>query len=130
MQLHEESLAHNHNQTEISIYSGKLAGVREIAQELVKLKYAFPAMETNFISILSERLVANGFTEQRIKDAVANVIDNFTYKNPNIADIIKFDKKVKLYTYHEVSALVTEGASQFSDFEIYDQKRGLRIKIT
>ena len=128
MQLHKESSTHN--QTEISIYTGQPAGPREIAQELTKLKYAFPAMETAFISILSERLVANGFTEQRIKDAVANVIDNFTYKSPNIADIIKFDKKVKLYTYHEVSALVTKGEAQFSDFEIYDKDKGLRIKIT
>lgn len=128
MQLHVEYTTPQ--QSEISIYNGEPAGPREIAQELSKLKYAFPAMETNFISILSERLVANGFTEQRIKDAVANVIDNFTYKSPNIADVIKFDRKVKLYTYHEVSALVTRGEAQFSDFEIYDKEKGLRIKIT
>lgn len=128
MQLHEESVTRQ--QSEISVYQGQPAGPREIAQELVKLKYAFPEMETQFIQILSERLVANGFTEQRIRDAVANVIDNFTYKKPNIADIVKFDRKVKLYTYNEVSALVTKGEASFSDFEIYDKERGLRIKIT
>lgn len=74
-------------------------------------------MEDDFFDILSERIVANNFTEERLKDAVNSVIDNFQYKELNISDVIRFDKKEKLYTYQEVANLVTQGKASFDDFD-------------
>lgn len=88
-----------------------------IAKDLKRLQVAFPKMLPVFFDLLSERLIANGFTDERLTDAVNSVIDNFSYKELNISDIIRFDKKVKLYTYQEVASLVTAGKASFEDFE-------------
>lgn len=71
-----------------------------------------------FFDLLSERIVSNGFTCERLKDAVNSVIDGFGYKELNISDIIRYDRKIKLYTYAEVAELVTSGKASFNDFEI------------
>ena len=63
--------------------------------------------------MLAERLIANGFTDERLTDAVNNVIDNFQYKELNISDIVKFDKKMKLYNYKDATNLVTEKGYEF-----------------
>jgi hypothetical protein len=90
-----------------------------IATELRKLKAVFPAIENDFISVLSERLKSNEFTEKRLKDSIGFVIDNFEYQKPNIANIISFDKKIKLYTHNEVCLLVTGHEASFEDFAHY-----------
>lgn len=82
---------------------------------------AFPAVDPDFINVLSERLVANGFTNRRLKDAIGTLIDNFKYQKPNISDIIGFDRKIKLYSYGEAYRLIERGeVSGFSDFEIIE----------
>ena len=87
-------------------------------------------MEQGAIEILTERLLANGFTEQRLKDAIADVIDNFKYKIPNIADIIQFDKRVKLYTYNEAYMEIEKGAAVWEDFRIIERNETkYRIKL-
>ena len=73
----------------------------EIAVGIAKLNAAFPKMEQGFWSILAERIEANSFTTERIKQAVEHVLDNFQYKELNISDIIRFDRRVKLYTGSE-----------------------------
>ena len=75
-------------------------------------------MSNEFYNILSERIAENGFSDERLKDAVNYVIDNFQYKELNVSDIIKFDKKVKLYTYSDVCDLVTKNKAEFSDFVV------------
>ena len=100
---------------EISLYTDVVTD-RTMAITLKKLKVAFPQMDPNFFDILSERIIANGFTDKRLTDAVNNVIDNFQYKQLNVSDIVKFDKKMKLYTHTEVSAMVTAGKASFEDF--------------
>lgn len=102
---------------EISLYAGGFLTDRGVAVNLKKLKEAFPRMQPSFFNILSERLIANGFTDSRVTDAVNNVIDNFEYKELNISDVIKFDKKVKIYTHSEATILVTSGRATFDDFE-------------
>lgn len=72
----------------------------------------------DFFNLLSERVVANGFSNERLKDAINHILDNFQYKELVISDIIKFDRKVKLYTYSEVVSMVTKGLATWSDFEI------------
>lgn len=128
MQLRQE--LQGQNMSEISLYEDKKAEPQLIATELAKLKASFPAMEMSYISVLSERLQANGFTEQRLKDAISTVIDKFRYQKPNIADIIGFDRKTKLYTYNEAYIEVEKGA-EWSDFKIIQYNgKNVRIKIT
>lgn len=91
---------------------------RNLAIYLKKLREAFPRQTDTFFDILTERIIANGFSDQRLADAVNNVIDNFRYKELSVADIIQHDKRVKLYTYPEVVAMVTAWQATFDDFEI------------
>ena len=73
-------------------------------------------MNQLFFDMLAERIVDNDFTEQRITDAVNHVIDNFQYKELNIADVIKFDRRVKLYSGKEFMSMQMQGIHP-SEFE-------------
>ena len=114
---------------EISIYTGGVLTARVLATNIKKLQAAFPKQQPVFFNLLTERLIANGFTDERIEDAVNHLIDNFAYKELNIADVVRFDKRVKLYTYQEVASLVTQNKASFEDFEIREiNGRKMRIK--
>lgn len=102
------------NESHLSIYDGNLTDTN-IAVCLKKLQVSFPRQSATFFDVLTERIIANGFTDERLKDAVNYVIDNFAYKALNISDIIRFDKTIRLYTYNEVTAAVTRNELSFND---------------
>lgn len=84
-----------------------------------------------FFNVLAERIVANHFTGKRLKDAVNSIIDTFQYKELNISDVVKFDKRIKLYSYNEVCTLVTKGEANFSDFVVKEiDGKPFRVKKT
>lgn len=107
----------SNGQMSVSLYRDNEASPRDIAISMKRLELAFPKMERGFFDLLAERIIANGFTVSRLKDAVNHVLDNFQYKELNISDIIRFDRRVKLYTYSEVCQLVTSGKAVWEDFE-------------
>jgi hypothetical protein len=99
----------------LSIYQGAF-DPQKAAIELKKLQVAFPSLNSDFFNLLSERIVANGFNNERLHDAIAHLIDTFPYKEPKIADIISYDRKIKLYSYNDVCSEVFKG-SNFQDFD-------------
>lgn len=99
----------------ISLYSDGIAEKKEIATGMAKLCAAFPKMEQAFWSILAERIFANNFTKERMREAVEYVLDNFRYKELNVSDVIQFDKRVKLYTWNDVYRIT--GQIPHPDFE-------------
>ena len=101
----------------VSLYQGGEASGTDIAVSMKRLQTAFPKMDNAFFNLLAERVLDNGFTAERLKDAVNHVLDNFQYKELNISDIIRFDRRAKLYTYGEVCQLVTSGKAGWEDFE-------------
>lgn len=115
----EQIITNDKGDKEISLYSGELEPV-VVLQSVNRLKLAFPKMSDEFFNILSERVVANSFCNDRLKDAVNYVLDNFQYKELNVSDVIKFDKRVKLYSYNEVCVMVTKNQASFSDFQIIE----------
>ena len=114
--MRKKIILNENNELSINIYTDKQAERKEIANKIAELCIAFPKMEEGFWTILTERIVANNFTAERLKNAVDHVLDNFQYKELNIADIIKFDKRVKLYTGHEFMSAQASGISP-NDFE-------------
>ena len=103
---------------EISVYHGEKATEKDIKSECRKLLAAFPEATNDYLIVLIERLADNGFTAQRVKDAINNVIDSCPYKKPSISEIISFDKKVKLYTYNEIQAKGFQGCKDaFENYE-------------
>ena len=86
---------------ELSIYKGKLTKT-VIATNIAKLKKSFPALPTDFYEILTDRLIDNKFNDERLTAAINNLIDTCIYPTPTIAQIINYDKRIKLLTYNEV----------------------------
>ena len=87
----------------------------------VKVRQAFPSLPVEFFDILSDRVKENGFSDQRLKDSVTNVIDNCIYPTPTIAQFISFDKRFKIYTYDQVLKLNDELSGKA--FEYYRPTR-------
>jgi hypothetical protein len=102
---------------EISIYSGEPATKDQIKSEVKKLVAAFPEVTSDFIILLADRISDNNFTTQRVKDAINHIIDNSPYKRPAIADIISFDRKVKLFSFEEIQAKCAPGYPAFEHYE-------------
>lgn len=103
----------------VSLYVADNLSDVGIAKNLKKLQIAFPKQSVEFFNVLAERLIANGFTDERIKDAVNHIIDSFQYKELNISDIIKFDKRIKLYSHSDICNEIHNNRVSFSDFEKY-----------
>lgn len=89
----------------IGLYNDSLAQLPEVMVAVKKLSCAFKNENAEFWNLLTERIVANSFTSERLKDAINHVLDNFQYKELNISDIVKFDKRKKLYTNEDVYRL-------------------------
>lgn len=83
---------------------GKPASEQVIFQCIKKLKAAFPALVKDFFTILIERVKYNNFTDERLIDATNHVIDHCPYLTPQIADLISFDRKFKVWNYDEMLA--------------------------
>ena len=85
----------------------------DFAIAVKKLSVAFPQQSPEFFSLAVEEMSQMGFTRQRMADAVTNLIRTFQYKQPNISDIVSYDKKRKLYTYGQMCAkLVCNGGTE------------------
>lgn len=100
----------------ISIYNDKLTA-KHAGREVVRLRNSFPALAPEFTDILLGRIIEKGFTDQQLTDAINNLIDNFTYPTPTMANILSWDKRIKLFSYNEVAKKVTEEGANFSDFK-------------
>ena len=96
---------------EVSIYTGELTP-KCIAVEMKKLGgVAFPDLDPEFLNVLTERVVENGFTNERLQDAVGELIDTFQYKRPSVANIINYDKRMRLYSHSEGSPCYSQSRS-------------------
>lgn len=85
----------------ISVYEGKLS-TQIIIDNVKRIKKAFPALPEGFYDVLAERITDNTFTDDRLTDAVKNVIDTCVYPQPTIAQFISFDKRIKILTYEDM----------------------------
>lgn len=92
------------NKTSISVYSGELTTVNTMEQ-VKRLRGAFPNIQKEFYDLLIERAKEKGFSDDRLTDAVNNLIDTFKYPQPRVADIISWDKRVELMSYNEMMDL-------------------------
>jgi hypothetical protein len=92
---------------EISLYQGELT-TPVIIKAVKMISQAFPTLPKEFFDVLTERLKANGFCDERLMDSVNNVLDTFQYPTPTIAEFISYDRRTKLYTYNEALNKVSE----------------------
>ena len=115
------------NDGSISLYTGVLTP-QCVVSASIKLKNTFPALPKGFYDVLNDRIKEKGFSDQRLMDAVNHVIDTCVYPTPTIANIISFDKRIKLYTHNEVLAIVDKGGS-FDDFKVIE-RNGKKFRVS
>ena len=99
----------------LSVYSGELK-TESVAQNVAKIKAAFPALPKEFFKLFIDRVKDKGFTSERLTDAVNHVIDNCQYPTPTLANFLSFDKRVKVFDYNQLSAMVARQEAKFDSF--------------
>ena len=122
-------LIRSEDKTYRSLYRDELADEADIRNAVMTLSSAFPLEDkeerARFFALLCNRMKANGFTKQRMQDAVNYLVDNFRYKQINIADVITYDKRVRLYTHQEYCSAIYHNRNLSEDFTVYGQIDGI-----
>lgn len=102
--------------SEISVFGGEAASVEQIAVSVRKLSVAFPQMSQDFFNLLTERIVKTGMSNKRLSYAVNRVIDTFSYKQLNIADVLNADVKCRMMSYSEMCNDLTKRGTTAADY--------------
>ena len=117
---HESLLKHFQNSSEkideISLYKGELTG-RIILECSIKVKKAFPELPSDFFEVFQDMIKSEKFTDERLMDAVDNVIKTCVYPKPTIAQFISFDKRVKVYKYPDIVKMVDDDPKAFERYK-------------
>ena len=106
---------------EISIYRDGSVKATTLMACVSELKKAFPKLPIGWYDVLERMLDEEGFTNQRLIDATKALIRTCPYPEPAIANIIGFDKNVKVYSYndlleHKKDASATERRAYLESF--------------
>lgn len=99
----------------ISIYRGELSQ-EAVAKSVARIKAAFPVLTPGFYVVLIDRMKEKGFSDERLKDSVNNVIDNCFYPTPSIANFLSFDSRVKIISYQELMNIVGDQRDSWSNY--------------
>jgi len=103
----------------MSVYAGDRTK-KGLADAIAKIETAFPGWSAEQSKVLKDRFADNGFSDQRMIDAVNHVIDTCTYPIPSVAEFIRFDKRVKVLTYSEITKAQYDGTLSWDDYTAID----------
>lgn len=73
-------------------------------------------MSPDFFNLLTERIAKTGMTSRRLDYAVSRVIDNFTYKQLTIADILGTDVKCRILSYAQMCDEASKRGGSTDDY--------------
>jgi hypothetical protein len=102
------SLGKSELSDEISLYGSEL-GAKCLVDSIATIQKAFPSLPIGFFDVFTDRLADNGFSDDRLRDAVKHVIDTCIYPTPTIAQFISFDKRIKIYKYLDIVQMIEDG---------------------
>lgn len=111
----------------LSPYQGEPASKDDVKMAVERLKGNYTAMPPMFWAELQSQVIKCGFTAKRLMDAVDYVIQNNPYKDIRIAEIINFGRGVTLYTYRQMSDIVSRDGTTTDDFESVDLPDGRKL---
>lgn len=86
---------------EISAFNEEMSESNHL-KEITNIKLAFPTLPTGFYSVLLDRVRELKISDQRLKFAVAHVIDNCEYPTPTLAQFIRYDRKIKVFNHVQI----------------------------
>jgi len=79
-----------------------------VIKNIKLLKHSFPALPKEWYDVLSQMIVEEQFSNQRLNDAVWHVIRTCVYPTPTIANVLSYDKRMKLHTYNDMVEMVDD----------------------
>jgi len=100
----------------ISKYNDSPFTMKGSTNAISKLAKAFPTWDAGMTDVLLSRAKDYNFTDQRLMDAINYVIDTCKYPTPKIADIISFNKGVKVFNHAQMSDYVAEHCIISTDY--------------
>lgn len=104
----------------LSIYTGNLT-LEVFMIQADRLRKVFKNIDKDWFEVLKERLKANKFTDERLKDAVDNLFDKFKYGHtPNIAEIIDFDRTIELTSHKQICDLLRDDKEAFKNYTVVE----------
>ncbi|NWF87918.1 MAG: hypothetical protein HXY50_00485 [Ignavibacteriaceae bacterium] len=92
-------------ESEISLYGHGKVSIKVLTECVIKLKKSFPKLPIGFYDVLEQLLDEEKFTDKRLIDATNNLIKTCQYPEPTIANILGYDKKIKIYTWDELAKI-------------------------
>lgn len=116
---------------EVTTYKGEPATDSEIQVQIDKLRRNYTQMKSDFFAVLINELTKDKWTAARITDAVSHVIRTKTGGFISIADIMSYDRPMKLYSHSGYCWLIdnhratdADGCGEKSDFGIIYVNKG------
>lgn len=112
----------------ISQYNDERPRPEDYAVIVKRLSIAFPQQTPAFFALAVQEMADMGFSRQRMYDSATNLIRTFQYKQPNISDLVSFDKRRRLYSYSQMISMLkcnggTYTADDFEAITIDEQKK-------
>lgn len=112
------------NTTSVSLYAGEPLKMEDCAAAFTRLSQCFKTTQ-GFLLALFESCSEHGFTKERLSAAVSNVIATKSSGALMVADIVKYDKCFKLYSWYEYRKQVTSGGVDGGDFFKFGKLSGI-----
>lgn len=97
---------------EISIYKPGTINPNILGSGIKMIMQAFPKLPAGWYSVLKEMLKDEEFNDERFSDSIKSLIKNCPYPEPAIANIIGYDKTIKVFLWNELLEKTKEDSPQ------------------
>lgn len=93
---------------ELSVYQSGKVTPEILTMCIAEIKKAFPKLSLGWYDVLEQMLDDEGFSDQRLIDATKILIKTCQYPEPTIANIIGYDRMIKVYLYDELLTIAKD----------------------
>ena len=121
---------------EISVYRAGAISPQILGSGIKSISQAFPKLPVSWYTVLKEMLKDEQFDDARFSDAVKSLVKNCIYPEPTIANIVSFDRMVKVFTLSDLQAKHKDAyhfgntydpiAREYSKIDFHGQERYAR----
>ena len=100
----------------ISIYTGDLS-TKTIIKTNKIISDCFPDLEQGFYNQFNRLIKNDGFSDQRLIDAVDHVIKTCIYPRPTIAQFLSYDHRIDLHSYQNIKKMCNTNYNAFEEYQ-------------
>jgi len=86
----------------MSIYKQGSVSADVLGSGIKTIANAFPELPKGWYDVLKDMMKDEGFDNERFSAAVKNLVKNCIYPKPTIANMLSYDKTVKIFNYIEL----------------------------